>query len=90
VIPNFRRRVSRRQAQDYGSAFVQEVSIRDLPEREPRMERLLGVFWVVIVVKCVLVWWVMRHYRMPFSPLWVVVPTVIFAALCTALYCWRD
>ncbi|MGH7995299.1 MAG: hypothetical protein ACREFX_03000 [Opitutaceae bacterium] len=83
-------RVSRREADDYGQGFVKEVNVRDLPVRNRRMERLLGIFWVVIIVKCVFIWWVIRHFRIPFHPLWVVGPTLIFAVVCTAVYHWRD
>lgn len=82
--------VSRRGRRDYSRAFVREVNLRRDPERDRRFERLLWIFWGVIVVKCVLVWWLMRHYAMPFSPLWVVLPTLMFAGLCTLVYIWRD
>lgn len=90
MFPNLLKRVSRRRAEEYGRGFVEEVNIRELSERNRRMERLIGIFWCVIVVKCVLIWWLIKHFRIPFSPWWVVAPTLIFAGLCTAVYYWRD
>ena len=57
--------------------------------RNIRLERLILACWVLIAIKSVAVVWAVRHYHVPFSPLWVIVPTVLFAALCTAVYYWR-
>ena len=63
-----------------------------LPEEERlsrhrrRIETLIGVCWGLIVLKCFAVVWVVHHYAMPFSPLWVIAPTVVFAFLATSLY----
>lgn len=51
-----------------------------------RMRWFLGVAWLVILVKCVLVWWAMNHWHVPIHPAWVVVPTLMLAALATALW----
>ncbi|HEY3757850.1 MAG TPA: hypothetical protein VGL42_16970 [Opitutaceae bacterium] len=82
--------VTRRNRRDYPRGFIRSVTVRRESERDRKFERLLWIFWGVIVVKCVLVWWLMRHYHVPFHPLWVVLPTLMFAALCTAVYVWRD
>ena len=79
-----------RGGKDYAAGFVREVNVQSERARNPKFERLIAGFWVVIVLKCAAVWWIMVHYRVPINPLWVVVPTVIFAALCTAVYYWRD
>ncbi len=50
------------------------------------MVRFMGFAWVVIAVKCAVVWWAMVHWRVPFHPIWVVGPTLIFAALATTLW----
>jgi hypothetical protein len=42
--------------------------------------------WIVIAVKCVVVWWAMERYHVPFHPLWIVAPTLVFAALASALW----
>jgi len=41
---------------------------------------------VLIVVKSIFVWWACAHYALPFHPLWVIAPTVAFAALCNGVY----
>jgi hypothetical protein len=51
-----------------------------------RMRWFLGVAWIVILAKCVLVWWAMNHWHVPIHPAWVVVPTLMLAALATALW----
>lgn len=92
MIPNLRRRVSRREAADYRSGFIEEITVEEeeLTGRNPRLERQIAVFWVVIAVKCVLVWWLIQHFHIPFSPWWVVAPTLIFAVVLSAVYWWRD
>ncbi|MFZ5494434.1 MAG: hypothetical protein ACOZE5_03735 [Verrucomicrobiota bacterium] len=51
-----------------------------------RMRWFLGVSWIVILAKCVLVWWAMSHWQAPMHPAWIVLPTLMFAALATALW----
>lgn len=51
-----------------------------------RMRWFLGVAWIVILAKCVLVWWAMNHWNVPIHPAWVVVPTLLLAGLATALW----
>jgi hypothetical protein len=68
-------------------AFVVEIR-RPVRVRNPTVERLLWICWAVIAVKVPLVFWAVPHYHMPFSAWWVVAPTVVGAAVCTAVY-WR-
>jgi hypothetical protein len=51
-----------------------------------RMRWFLGVAWVVILAKCVLVWWAMNHWHVPIHPAWVIGPTLMLAALATVLW----
>lgn len=44
------------------------------------------VAWVLILAKCVLVWWAIGHWHVPLHPAWIVAPTLVFAALATALW----
>ncbi len=90
MFPNLFRPRLRRAAADYERGFVAAVRLAEASARNPGMERLIAIFWVVIAVKCVLVWWLIRHYHVPFHPMWVVAPTLLFAAVCTAVYAWRD
>lgn len=57
--------------------------------RSPQVERLLWGGWALIALKTVFLFWVVAKYHMPFSAWWVVLPTVIFAAICTGVYCFR-
>ena len=63
------------------------------PGREPRSaraERWIIAGWVLIALKCGLLWWTINAYQVPIHPLWLVVPTAAFGLLATALYIWRD
>jgi hypothetical protein len=87
VFHNLLHLVTRRPPIGYDAGFVEEVRLVDhLPRRNRRAERLFIVCWVLIAVKCVVVTWLVAHYRMGFSPLWVTAPTVVFAVVCTAVY----
>jgi hypothetical protein len=84
------RLISRRPPTDYERGFVRGVSVSDKPPRNRRIERLFVVCWIVIVIKSFAVVWLFDHYHVPVSALWVIAPTVIFAALCTAVYLLRS
>jgi len=66
--------------------FIQEIRPRQTALRNPLVTRLLIIGWGLIAVKSVVVWWACVHYALPFHPLWVIVPTVAFASLCTGVY----
>ncbi len=51
-----------------------------------RMRWFLSVAWLLILAKCTLIWWAMVHWSVPFHPAWIVVPTLLFAALATGLW----
>lgn len=55
-----------------------------------RMRWFLGAVWLAILVKCVLVWWAMVHWHVPFHPAWIVLPTLLFALLATVLWVGAD
>ncbi len=46
---------------------------------------LLGA-WVLILAKCAAVAWVIDRWQVPFNAGWVIVPTLIFAAVATLLW----
>jgi hypothetical protein len=79
---------SRRVSPAYESRFVEEVRVSQAPPRNRRIERLFIICWILIAIKSAFIFWAVHHYRIPFSGLWVVAPTVIFAALVTYVY-WR-
>lgn len=86
MIPNLLRLISRRVSSDYDRHFVQEVRVTRPRARNPKVDRLFLIVWVLIVIKCAGVMWAVPHYHIPFSAMWVVLPTIIFAAVCTAVY----
>jgi len=91
MFANLLQLISRRPPPDYDRTFVEEVRLTDyLPERNPRVEKLILVCWLLITVKCLLVVWLVGKYHMHFNPLWVTAPTVIFGLMCTAAYFWRE
>jgi hypothetical protein len=51
---------------------------------------VIWICWAIIVLKCIAVVWLFGRYHVPVSSLWVIAPTVIFAALCTLVYLLRD
>jgi hypothetical protein len=77
-------------AEPYELAFVKDVHVRQRRARRPKVERLLLVCWVLIALKSWLVIWAVAKYHVPIHPLWVIVPTVLFALLCTLVYLLRD
>jgi len=83
--------ITRRPPPEYHREFVEEVRLADyLPKRNPRVEKLILVCWVLIAIKCLVVVWLVGKYHMRFDPLWVTAPTIIFGLMCTAAYYWRD
>ena len=74
----------------YERAFIHTVHVREPLARRPWVERLILAGWLLIVVKCFAVVWVIDHWAVPFHPYWIIVPTILMAALGTAIYYWRD
>jgi hypothetical protein len=50
----------------------------------------LIVGWIVIVAKCAFAPVVMHRWHVPIDPGWVIVPTLVFAVLITALVLTHD
>jgi hypothetical protein len=73
-------------APNKASPFIEQVEIKSQRERHRRVERLILAGWILIVVKSVVVWWACARYDVPFNALWVIAPTVAFAALGTGVY----
>jgi hypothetical protein len=89
MFPNLFQLISRRSSPEYELGFVEEVRARPRPPRNRRIERLFLIGWILIVLKSVFVAWAVGHYHIPFSALWVILPTVAFGALCTGVYFGR-
>jgi hypothetical protein len=79
-----------RSAVDYERAFVAEVAMTEPVARNPAVERLILAGWLLIVIKCFAILWVINHWAVPVHPYWIIVPTILLAALCTAVYYWRN
>jgi hypothetical protein len=58
----------------------------DIGQYSPRVRWFVTIGWALIAVKCTLVWWAMTHWSVPFHPLWIVGPTLMFALLATVLW----
>jgi len=57
--------------------------------RDPRVERLILICWILIAIKHVAVIWAVHRYAVPFHQLWVNFPTWMLGVLATGLYYWR-
>jgi hypothetical protein len=90
MFANLVRLIHRRPPEDYERGFVRSVHVSEKSPRNRRVERLLGIGWIVIVLKSFAVVWLFDRYHVPVNPLWVIAPTIFFAALCTAVYLLRD
>jgi len=84
------RLISRRPPVDYERGFVRGVKVRERAPRNRRVERVIAICWVIILVKSFAVIWLFDRYNVPVNALWVIAPTIAFAALCTAVYLLRD
>lgn len=62
----------------------------DVAQYSIRSRWIMGVAWLLILVKCVIVWWAIDHWHMPFHPAWVIGPTLAFAALASLLWVTHD
>ena len=72
------------------SAFVEAVRVEnDRERRNPKVERLILVCWILIAVKHVLIIWVCNHYPVPYHQLWINFPTWLLGVLATGLYYGR-
>jgi uncharacterized PurR-regulated membrane protein YhhQ (DUF165 family) len=90
VISELFRLITGRTGREDNAGFVEEVSVREKRQPSRAVERLILVAWAIIVAKCIIVAWAIDHYAIHVQPGWVIVPTLFMAAICTALYYWKD
>ena len=90
MLANLLRLITGRPSSGYERDFIQEVRVTHRAPRSARATRLLLLGWVLIALKCWAVVWAVGHYHVPVNPLWVTVPTVIFAGVCTAIFYWGE
>lgn len=62
----------------------------DVTRYPVRMRWFLGAVWMVVLAKCALIWWAMVRWQVPFHPVWIVLPTLLFALLATGLWLSAD
>ena len=90
MLTTLLRLFSPRSSVDYERAFIPEVTVTEQVARNPAVERLIFAGWLLIVIKCFVIIWAINHWAVPIHPYWIIVPTILMAALGTAVYCWRD
>ena len=90
MFANFLQLITRRVPSDYDMAFVQAVKVKERSPRNLRLEKWILAGWVFITIKSFAVIWAIDHWHVPVNPLWVIVPTVLFASLCTLVYFRRE
>jgi len=90
MFANLLQLISHRTPPNYEHGFVEQVRVRERSPRNLRVERLILACWLLILAKSFLVIWVVNKYHMNFNADWIIVPTVIAAGLCTAVYFLRD
>lgn len=86
MFPNLLQPSGRENSRQSQPPFIHHVAVKEKRIRNIRVERLIVAGWVLIAIKSVVVWWACQHYTVPVHPLWVIVPTVLMALLCTGLY----
>jgi hypothetical protein len=67
-------------------AFVESVHVERGERRNPKVERLILICWILIAVKHVLIIWVCNRYPVPYHQLWINFPTWLLGALATGIY----
>ena len=69
------------------NAFVAGVDVAARQERrDPKVERLILVCWILIALKHVAIIWVCRRYPVPYHQLWINFPTWLLGVLATVIY----
>ncbi len=64
-----------------------EISVSDNKTRIFRLRLILVIFWVVVLVKCVLAQWAIVTYDIPINGwLYVWTPTCVLGIVCTVIY----
>jgi len=66
--------------------FVAQVEVKGVERRNPKVERLILICWILIAIKHVGIIWICHRYPVPFHQLWVNFPTWLLGVLATALY----
>ena len=86
MFANLLQLVTRRTRVDYDRGFIRDVNITHRAPRSRRTQKVLLAGWLLIAAKSWLIVWVIERYHVPVEPMWIIIPTVIFAAVCTAAH----
>ncbi len=71
--------------------FVRSVEVKEGQQKPVIVfDGLLAVFWGLMLAKCILCTWAVGYWDMPISSFWVWLPSMIFGAVCTFLYVYRE
>lgn len=70
-------------------AFIEAVHVEESERRNPRVERMIFICWILIAVKHVAIIWAVHRYAVPFHQLWVNFPTWLLGVLATGIYFWQ-
>ena len=89
MFANFLQLITGRPPPGRGHGFVQDVTVQERALRDPRVERLILICWVLIAVKHVAVIWAVYRYPIPFHQLWINFPTWLLGVLATGVYYGR-
>jgi hypothetical protein len=90
VFANLLQLISRRPPPELArQAFVEEVVVSEREPRNPRLERMIFICWVLIAIKHVAIIWICRRYPVPFHQLWINFPTWMLGVLATGIYFYR-
>ena len=90
MFANLLQLISRRPSPEVDRhAFIEEVVVHERDPRNPRVERLIFICWVLIAVKHVAIIWACHHYPVPFHQLWINFPTWLLGVLATGIYLGR-
>jgi hypothetical protein len=58
----------------------------DLAQYPSRVRWLMAMAWILILAKCILIWWAVEHWQVPVHAFWVIGPTLVFAGLASLLW----
>jgi hypothetical protein len=56
------------------------------PRSARAIRAVMIVLWLVIIAKCFVVWRAIDYWHMPFNAVWIIGPTIAFAALATGVW----
>jgi hypothetical protein len=90
VISELFKLITGRTSDARDADFVEEVTLKETRQPSRTVERLILAGWAIIIAKCFVVAWAIERFAVPIQPGWVIVPTLFMAAICTALYYWKD